>query len=196
MHPLAFLRQVLLESVDLFIQACVRAGVWQLRLQLKPLALRPARIRRSSAARLPLIFSKVFSPMPGISSSCFCESCPRAASTVVIPAAIELLDDRFAQFASLVQSPSIGPPAIASHLVLDLPGASLPRDLMSIFQPSSLAARRTFCPFLPIASDNCVSSTITSSCFVAQIGDCSPGETFAGCRAFSAKVVISSLKTR
>ncbi len=33
---------------------------------------------------------------------------------------------------------------------------------MSIFQPVSFAARRTFCPFLPIASDSCLSSTTTS----------------------------------
>ena len=33
---------------------------------------------------------------------------------------------------------------------------------MSIFQPVSLAASRTFWPFLPIASDNCLSSTTTS----------------------------------
>ena len=36
---------------------------------------------------------------------------------------------------------------------------------MSIFQPSSLAARRTFWPFLPMASESCESSTITSMCF-------------------------------
>ena len=29
-------------------------------------------------------------------------------------------------------------------------------------QPVSFAASRTFCPFLPIASDNCLSSTTTS----------------------------------
>ena len=34
--------------------------------------------------------------------------------------------------------------------------------LMSIFQPVSLAASRTFWPFLPIASDSCRSSTTTS----------------------------------
>src|SRR5262249_42880062 len=34
--------------------------------------------------------------------------------------------------------------------------------LMSIRHPVSFAARRTFWPFLPIASDNCLSSTTTS----------------------------------
>src|SRR5204863_511335 len=34
--------------------------------------------------------------------------------------------------------------------------------LMSIRQPVSFAASRTFCPFLPIASDSCLSSTTTS----------------------------------
>ena len=32
---------------------------------------------------------------------------------------------------------------------------------MSIFQPVSFAARRTFWPLLPIASDNCASGTLT-----------------------------------
>jgi hypothetical protein len=36
---------------------------------------------------------------------------------------------------------------------------------MSIFHTSSLAASRTFCPFLPMASESCESSTITSMCF-------------------------------
>ena len=36
--------------------------------------------------------------------------------------------------------------------------------LISTFQPINFAASRTFCPFLPIARDNCVSSTITSIC--------------------------------
>ena len=34
---------------------------------------------------------------------------------------------------------------------------------MSILQPVSFAARRTFWPFLPIASESCLSSTITST---------------------------------
>ena len=35
--------------------------------------------------------------------------------------------------------------------------------LMSMRQPVNLAARRTFCPFLPIARESCLSSTITST---------------------------------
>ena len=62
---------------------------------------------------------------------------------------------------------------------------------MSIFQPSSFAASRTFWPFLPMASDNCVSSTITSSCFSVR-SVIETRLTLAGCSAFSAKVVISS----
>jgi hypothetical protein len=63
--------------------------------------------------------------------------------------------------------------------------------LMSIFHCSSFAARRTFWPFLPIASDSWVSSTITSSCFSPR-SVIETRLTFAGCSAFSANVVISS----
>ena len=34
--------------------------------------------------------------------------------------------------------------------------------LMSSFQPTSLLARRTFCPFFPIASESWSSETMTS----------------------------------
>ena len=37
-------------------------------------------------------------------------------------------------------------------------------SLMSIFQPSNFAARRTFCPFLPIARESWLSSITTSRC--------------------------------
>jgi hypothetical protein len=63
--------------------------------------------------------------------------------------------------------------------------------LMSIFHCRSLAARRTFWPFLPMASESWVSSTMTSICLSAR-SVMETRLTLAGCSAFSAKVVISS----
>ena len=63
--------------------------------------------------------------------------------------------------------------------------------LISIFQPSNLAARRTFCPFLPMASESWLSSTTTSRCFSA-LSTTVTRLTFAGCSAFSANVTASS----
>ncbi len=63
--------------------------------------------------------------------------------------------------------------------------------LMSMFQPISLLARRTFCPFLPMASESCVSSTITSMCRVSASMICTR-VTFAGLNAFCAKMAVSS----
>ena len=128
------------------------------------------------------------SPIPGTSpssSSVMSASC----STVVIPAAISF---------SITPSPSsvtcsigvCGAPCMAD-ICCSTSWRFSSSLLMSIFQPSSFAASRTFWPFLPIAKDNCVSSTITSSCFSVRSA-METRLTLAGCNAFSANVVISS----
>jgi hypothetical protein len=63
--------------------------------------------------------------------------------------------------------------------------------LMSIRQPVSLAASRTFCPFLPMASDNCLSSTMTSITF-SRSSVMDTRCTFAGLRALVTKLTVSS----
>src|SRR6266849_3961576 len=63
--------------------------------------------------------------------------------------------------------------------------------LISIFQPSSFAASRTFCPFLPMARESWLSSTTTSRC-LSLASTTVTRLTFAGCSAFSAKVTASS----
>ena len=62
---------------------------------------------------------------------------------------------------------------------------------MSIRQPVSLAARRTFCPFLPIASDSCLSSTITSIT-LSRSSTIDTRCTFAGLSALVTKPTGSS----
>src|ERR1039458_4948242 len=63
--------------------------------------------------------------------------------------------------------------------------------LMSTFHPSSLAARRTFWPFLPMASESCESSTITSMCF-SSASTMVTRLIFAGLNACVANVTASS----
>ena len=65
--------------------------------------------------------------------------------------------------------------------------------LISIFNPMRADARRTFCPFLPIARESCSSSTTQSRLMVPSSWWI--GETrviFAGASAFCAKVIRSS----
>ncbi len=64
--------------------------------------------------------------------------------------------------------------------------------LMSMSQPISLLASRTFCPFLPMASESCESSTITSSFLFSGSVICTR-VTFAGLKAFCANATVSSL---
>ena len=47
--------------------------------------------------------------------------------------------------------------------------------LMSMRQPTSLAARRTFWPFLPMARESCLSSTTTSMICCSSSSDRAPG---------------------
>ena len=63
---------------------------------------------------------------------------------------------------------------------------------MSMSQPISLLARRTFCPFLPMARESCESSTITSSFLFSGSVICTR-VTFAGLKAFCANATVSSL---
>ena len=65
--------------------------------------------------------------------------------------------------------------------------------LISIFNPMSAEASRTFWPFFPIASESCSSSTTQSRLIVPSSWWI--GETrviFAGARAFCAKLMRSS----
>ena len=57
---------------------------------------------------------------------------------------------------------------------------------MSILYPVSLAASLAFCPFIPIASDNCLSGTTTFASFVS--GSANANTTVAGDKAFSMKI--------
>ena len=75
-------------------------------------------------------------------------------------------------------------------------GPTTPSELpnkfaMSIRQPISFEASRTFCPFLPIASESWLSSTTTSRCFSVASRTVTR-LTLAGCSAFSANVTGSS----
>ena len=126
--------------------------------------------------------------MPGIASSCS-GVMSASASTVVTPAAVSF---------SIKPSPisftcSIG--VVEEPTRADICNSTSWRFssslLMSIFQPSSFAASRTFWPFLPMASESWLSSTITSRCFSAESTTVTR-LTLAGCNAFSAKVTGSS----
>jgi hypothetical protein len=62
---------------------------------------------------------------------------------------------------------------------------------MSIRQPISFEARRTFCPFLPIANDSWLSSTTISMIF-SGLSTMDTRLIFAGLIALVAKVTVSS----
>ena len=62
---------------------------------------------------------------------------------------------------------------------------------MSIRQPVSFAASRTFCPFLPMASDSCLSST-TTSMTRSRSSTIDTRWTFAGLSAFVTSATGSS----
>ena len=66
--------------------------------------------------------------------------------------------------------------------------------LMSTRQPISFAASRTFWPFLPIASESCASSTITSMCLPSG-STIATREILAGLSAFSTNFCESSLNS-
>src|SRR5258708_1632635 len=126
--------------------------------------------------------------MPGISINCS-GVIPASFSTWVMPAA---------SIFSIVLGPT---PANAVNGVVGAVRAvicsSISRRfssslLMSMSQPISLLASRTFCPFFPIARESCESSTITSSFFVSGSIICTR-VTFAGLSAFCANATVSSL---
>src|ERR1022692_673592 len=135
------------------------------------------------------MFSTISGSMPGISCNCS-GVMPPSLSMTLTPAS-----------ASLPASSSTKPYAINA----DTGSGGLTRAamadstswrfssslLMSTFHPSSLAARRTFWPFLPMASESCESSTITSMCF-SSASTMVTRLIFAGLNACVANVTASS----
>ena len=65
--------------------------------------------------------------------------------------------------------------------------------LMSMRQPVSLAARRAFCPSLPIASDNWSSGTITVAVLLSRVSSRIACLTRAGLSALLIKTLVSAL---
>ncbi len=112
------------------------------------------------------MFSTVFGPIPWIASSCS-GVIPPNCSTVPTPASTS-----FSSTFSLSpwsSSTETGAPGTTSVAISDSTSCRFSSSLlMSIRQPNSLAASRTFWPFLPMARESCVSSTITSICFPAR----------------------------
>src|SRR2546426_351465 len=101
--------------------------------------------------------------MPGISINC----------SGVISASFSIEEMPCASIFSMVFGPtpfsseSGVPGAVSAAICASISCRFSSSLLMSMLHPISLLARRTFCPFLPMASDNCVSSTITSRCRVS-----------------------------
>src|SRR5262249_49141679 len=92
-------------------------------------------------------------------------SAPSALSPVSAPSALSAISAPSAL--SAISAPSalspLSPPARPSSPHCASTSRRFSSSLlMSMRQPVSFAARRTFCPFLPMASDSCLSSTTTS----------------------------------
>src|SRR2546422_36855 len=117
--------------------------------------------------------------MPGISINC----------SGVISASFSIEEMPCASIFSMVFGPtpfsseSGVPGAVSAAICASISCRFSSSLLMSMFHPISLLATRTFCPFLPMASDNCVSSTITSRCRVSGSTICTR-VTLAGLGAF------------
>ena len=126
--------------------------------------------------------------MPGISINCS-GVIPASFSSEVIPAA---------SIFSMVFGPTpastvSGVTAVVSAVICSSISRRFSSSLlMSMSQPISLLASRTFWPFFPMARESWESSTITSSFLVSGSTICTR-VTLAGLRAFCAKATVSSL---
>src|SRR6266576_3176374 len=113
--------------------------------------------------------------MPGISINCS-GVIPASFSTELIPAA-SIFSMVFAPTPASDVNGVTG--AVSAGICSSISWRFSSSLLMSMSQPISLLARRTFCPFLPMASESCESSTITSSFLFSGSVICTR-VTFAG----------------
>ncbi|MBT9148636.1 MAG: hypothetical protein DDT28_00046 [Dehalococcoidia bacterium] len=115
-----------------------------------------------------------------------------AGDSKAVTASIGIISSTISSSAS--STPSEGSPiscttAISSAIRATISSSATLALLISIFQPLSFAASRTFCPSLPMASDNCPSGTTTTA--AASAGFVSTRNICAGLSALAMNILGS-----